>query len=453
MARTMLQIIALACTQAGKEVITGTGDGGDTNTLTDADVLKIYPDARLNGMYLYTDGASTPAEHVISSNDASAGSADFFPALGSGDYSGDTFHILPYPRQTIIDAIHSAIVELYERDLLVREFQYNGIIGGSMIFNGAFEAWDISPAVPTGWTLASASVIPASPLDLAGNTWPHRGGVQFTSAATGTLRTSDLLSDNYMLDFLDKKVRVKALVRAGDSGMLKVGLKTNRAATDNYSSSNGSTDIAEILDTGLVTPDAGEINTVEIHFTDLGSDVGAVHYVWTESDELTVKDYQWPVVHAPKIDAIWECPSPIYSGETTLEPFHAIGGRWVKREDWKLMTHTQVGGNSLDTSNSGRSFGTLRFANPLKQATRYVAECRGPLQLTSGDSDEIEVGRPESYLIANIAAMKLIRDQLPRMSGFAREAASTQIQDLGMDTARMLSGFTSNASVDMPRVL
>ena len=149
--RTLEQLIILTARQTGFPVVDDAfNSSGNTTTTGVADNLKIYPDNTFIGQHLYLNsGSPTITAHLVKAFTQSSGTLEWYTALGAAPDSIQ-FLILPFARNTVVDAIVDTVNRLHDEGSLVRQIVSTGLVSGSPLYNAGWDYWT-SSSVVDGW--------------------------------------------------------------------------------------------------------------------------------------------------------------------------------------------------------------------------------------------------------------------------------------------------------------
>lgn len=107
MARTLDQLVIDIARRFGS-ARSSTATGGTTTTLVDTTLIQ--PDNFWNNYFLrMTGGSQSGKEALITGYAQSTKTVAFDPAMSGAVANGDTYQILPQPRQDFVDAIYEAV--------------------------------------------------------------------------------------------------------------------------------------------------------------------------------------------------------------------------------------------------------------------------------------------------------------------------------------------------------
>ena len=420
MARTYTQIRQLTAQQTGMFFTTGTADssGGATTVLRDG-ALTRYGDDRLNGHHLLlTSGSPTYSELFIRDFFQSDGDAIFRPEL-VGAPDSLTYEVLPFSGTDFLEAIQTAVLELYDRGFLSRHFWMRGR-GGSPRYNADFSSWSSSTAID-GWTASTSSVA------------RERASENLSMSETSArLHTAigyvglDAKWQRYLLDYKGNSITLYCWVKTSAGSNARLNLYT---VSNNYSSYHGGGGDWELLH---VTVDTNETDTAfqpRLHIDTTSA--AYFNMPWVKCAGLKVREYPFPISLMP------DGPYEILETAMGIEENEFASGRGLgtirqagksrPMVDYRLVKHhdenttTQVGTLDFGQSRTAPADGRLmwlRGDGPLTVPTSVLS------------TDNLEVTESEGLLLATFAAVRLLERAMAGAPSSSRNTYAARLQRL-----------------------
>ena len=430
MARTRTQLRQMTIDQLGVPQITGTAEssGSGASTLMDKD-LQRFGDNDLIGAWLYlSSGSPTYKDVRITDNVQSTGVVTFRPSQVSGAPDSLTYEILPYESSAIHTAINEAMDELYDAGVLVRNIWIDHWLTGSPIYNSTFGYWTSASAVD-GWTVGTTSVSRRS--SSSDHVVPGQNAVRL--AAEGTLTLDDKYAQ-FLQDLAGDSVKLHAWVRTGSSTNSRAQLLVDGSvvASTDYHSGDGQWELVS-GDAYSIADGATKI-TVRLHNNAAATgDFGAV---WLDGG-TSVREYPFPIGLAP-------------SGPDSISSYYVNvdTGNKVSTTNPTRLTSTRFGFNQYRYSTD--EIGVIELQSRTREGRVLRMPTSVPLTLPTTDSDNIEVTRMDSLLIAKMAAAKLlIKDMMHGPASF-RERAQGRAGILMQEVSQLAEGRGAGAADTAP---
>ena len=230
------------------------------------------------------------------------------------------------------------------------------------------------------------------------------------STATGTL-TLDATYRQYLQDFRGYTVQLRAWAKTSGASTIRAQLMVDGAVvvSTDYHGGGGQWDLIS-----LATPYAIAVGTSEIGIRlDYGSaantaDVGAV---WLEGGP-TIREYPFPSGLAP------DGPLEVHMAPISIDPTNAVTDTrptsFRSLRGWEMYTYNAEAGAT--------EVGVLVLRDGgVSDGWRLWMPVDGPLTLPTADTGSVELSLRDSFLIAKLAAAKLVERDLASITGPQRE--------------------------------
>lgn len=413
--RTLLQLISLTNKQTGIEVVDATfNSSGNTTTSGQVTALVNRADNEFIGRHIYIDGGSpTIREHRIKDFSRSDGELTWRAAIGAAPDDLD-FLILPFSRTATVDAIVDAILLLHDEGALIRPLVSWGMVGGSPLYNAGWDYWTGANAVD-GWAANGSGTVERE--RASGNIWSGPQSLKLSTTADYVALSEPW--KRFLEDFKGEAVRLLCPVLASNASHARINLYTG---SDNYSSYHSGGGIWEILDTGdiSVSNNAGDLEPRLYN-----DSTNAVYFgrPWIRSGRA-VRNYPFPAQLFTRIESVRRTKGTIHPDGDNRSAARHLGSLPLAHDYEELFYRDEA---------TSTEMAQLQFTKPIAQEQVIVVEGSGPLAVPSSDSDEVEVDQTESYLIASLAAAKLLEDKAstvaePTATSFRRKASSLRQQ-------------------------
>ena len=433
MARTRTQLRQMVIDQLEVPKITGTagGSGSGTSTMRDND-LERFGDNDLIGAWLYfSSGSPTHKDVRITDNVQSTGIVTFRPTLAAAP-DLLTYEILPYESAAIHTAINEAMDELYDSSSLVRNIWLNHWLTGSPIYNSTFEYWTSATAVD-GWSVSSSDSV--SRLSYSSDhIVPSQNAVRLDADSGGSTLTLDDKYAQFLQDLSGDSVTLRAWVRTGTGSNSRANLLVDGSvvASTDYHSGDGQWELVSA--DGYSVADTATKITVQLQNSlTTSGDFGAV---WLEGG-TRIREYPFPIGLAPN------GPDAVYSYHISVDE-----GNKVSTVNARRMNGVRYSFNKYKYSTDELGVlelqGTPRSGQVLRMPTSV------PLTLPSADSDNIEVNRVDSLLIAKMAAGKLLIKDMMHGPATFRQRASERANILLQEVRQLAEGRGATSANAVP---
>ena len=430
MARTRTQLRQLVAQQFMPTLITGTSGTGTTTTLVDLPDLGQFQDDVLIGAWVYVSGGSPNFRDLrIQDSVQSTGTATFIPALSAAP-DALAYEILPYSATGIHQALDEAILEAYDRGILVRPVWLNHWVVDSPIYNSTFDYWPTTTTID-GWTV-SGSTIAQRLYTSDPRTVPGEYAVRLTT--TGTL-TLDTKFRRFLDDFGGYTVTLYGWARTAAASAARFQLLEEGTVTASTGFHSGGSNW-ELLSVSRAIP-AGivEIYPRIDHTGATAADYGAV---WMTGGPRC-REYPFPMTLAPDgPEAIYVSPVNIDTGNavTTTRPRFS---RPISR--WEFIKYRQ-GSDDL---------GMIRLLGNLPSSGhRLWMPTNLPPTLPTADTDNVEITLQDSYIIAKMAAIKLLKKNPWGGALATSRKARERVAELESEVEELSKGRGSAASQVAP---
>ena len=397
MSRTYTQLFSMIGRQFGHPwPVTGTADtGGSTTVLRDAQ-LKLYPDDWFNGAWIYlTSGSPTFTELLCTDFDGTTnGDLTLKPTLGAAPDTL-TYSILPFSQTEILRSLTDALLELYDRGLLVRQFSIR-MMGGSPLYNADWSYWT-SSTTPDGWARAGTGTIARE------RNSAHIGSTE-TSLQLSTTADYVALSHpwkRFLWDMKGTTVTFYCPVKTSTASIARLNLYNG---SNNYSATHGGTGDWEML-------------SVEVTVADTATDLEPRLY----NDGTAAVYFGMPFVLGGRSISEYPFPSALMPGgpdevrrmEAGIRKDHIASGRGLMnlREFGRQRALSDFGFARHHDEATTTDLGILDFSigrpGPAN-GQLLLAKGTGPLTVPSAMTDNLEISESESLLLATLAALKVL---------------------------------------------
>ncbi len=389
--RTRTQIRQLVAQQIDPGLFeAGTADsGGSTTTLVDANLTRFH-DNQLIGAWVYLSSGASFTDLLITDSTQSSGTVTFQPALSAAP---DTlnYEVLPFSATVIHRAIDEALLELYDRGVLVRRFWVHHWLTGSPIYNAAFDYWSDDNTLD-GWlqtgTVTRLQAIADPDIVVPGNVAARLG--------IGASITLNLPYRAFLSDLAGASVVLRALIRATGADF--------RASIEANGSSVGSTPDAtgngqwELVEKTLTIGRSAMNIAVKVS----GSVQGDVGAVWVSGGPLFY-EYPFPVDLAPDgPDEVFIQPVMVNPTDKTVR----TGGPH-RPVEYDFYVYREPA-----SPTESKQIGVIRLKQAVPDGYRLWIPVTGPLRLPTADTDVVEVGHHDSLIIAKIAAALILEREM-----------------------------------------
>jgi len=428
-ARTRTQLRQMVIDQLEVPKITGTagGSGSSTSTMRDND-LERFGDNDLIGAWLYfSSGSPTHTDVRITDNVQSTGIVTYRPTQAAAP-DLLTYEILPYESAAIHTAINEAMDELYDSSTLVRNIWLNHWLTGSPVYNSSFEYWSSASTVD-GWTVATTTVSRRN--YATDHVVPGQNSARL--AAVGTLTLDDKYAQ-FLQDLSGDNLTLRAWVRTGTGSNSRANLLVDGSvvASTDYHSGDGQWELVSADGYGV----ADTATKIGIQLQNSQAATGDFGAVWLEGG-TRIREYPFPIGLAPN------GPDAVYSYHISVDE-----GNKVSTVNARRMNGVRYSFNKYKYSTDELGVlelqGTPRSGQVLRMPTSV------PLTLPSADSDNIEVNRVDSLLIAKMAASKLLLKDMMHGPATFRARASERAGILMQEVRQLAEGRGATASNAVP---
>ena len=433
MARTRTQLRKMVVDQLEVPKITGTagGSGSSTSTLRDND-LERFGDNDLIGAWLYlSSGSPTHKDVRITDNVQSTGIVTFRPTQAAAP-DLLTYEILPYESAAIHTSINEAMDELYDSSTLVRNIWLNHWLTGSPVYNSGFEYWSSASTVD-GWTVGTTTVSRRN--YATDHVVPGQNAARL--AAAGTLTLDDKYAQ-FLQDLSGDSVTLRAWVRSSTGSNSRAQLLINGktdshvVTSTDYHSGDGKWELVSA--DGYSVADTATQVTVRLQNSLAATgDFGAV---WLEGG-TGIREYPFPIGLAPN------GPDAVYSYRVAVDE-----GNKVSTVNARRMSGVRYSFNKYKYSTDELGVLELQSTPSGGQVLRMPTSV--PLTLPSADTDNIEVNRVDSLLIAKMAASKLLLKDMMHGPATFRQRASERAGILMQEVRQLAEGRGATASDAVP---
>ena len=436
MARTRTQLRQMVVDQLEVPQITGTAEssGNSTSTLKDND-LQRFGDNDLIGAWLFlTSGSPTYNDVRITDNVQSTGVATFRPTQAAAPNSL-TYEILPYESSAIHTALNESMDELYDAGTLVRNVWLEHWLTGSPIYNATFEYWtDADSSIPpvdtvNGWTVGTTTVSRRS--YSSDHVVPGHNAARL--AAAGTLTLDDKYAQ-FLQDLAGDSVTLRAWVRTGSSTNSRGQLLVDGSVvvSTDYHSGDGQWELVS-ADGYSISSSATKITVRLQNSAAASGDFGAV---WLEGG-TQIREYPFPIGLAP-------------NGPDSVHGYHISvdEGNKVSTTNPRRMSSIRYSFNKYRYSTD--ELGVLELQSTPARNLVLTMPTSVPLTLPTADTDNVEVTRGDSLLVAKMAAARLlIKDMYHGPESFRRRAAERS-SILMQEVTQLSRGRGATASDAVP---
>ena len=435
MARTRIQLRQMVVDQLEVPLITGTSSdtSGSASTLADG-ALSRFGDNDLIGAWLHIT-SGTPTYRDVRITDSAQTSASgkgiitFRPTQNSSSMTAnEDYEILPYESSAIHTAIDESLDELYDGGVLVRNLWIEHWLTGSPIYNSTFEYWTSTSAVD-GWTVANTSVSRRS--YSSDHIVPGQNAVRLAGA--GTLTLDDKYAQ-FLQDLSGDSVTLRAWVRTSQGTNSRVNLlvEGSAVASTDYHSGDGQWELVSA--DGYSVADTATKITVQLHNNEAATgDFGAV---WLEGG-TQIREYPFPIGLAP-------------NGPDSVHGYHISvdEGNKVSTTNPRRMSSIRYSFNKYRYSTD--ELGVLELQSTPARNLVLRMPTSVPLTLPTADTDNVEVTRGDSLLVAKMAAARLlIKDMYHGPESFRRRAAERS-SILMQEVTQLSRGRGATASDAVP---
>lgn len=422
--RTALQIIILTNQQTGLEVIDGTFNGsGNTTTTGQVTALQNRPDASFIGRHLYIDGGSpTIREHVLKNSTQSSGELTWYAALGAAPDSLD-FLVLPFSRTDTLNAIVDTVLTLHDEGALVRPVMSWGMVGGSPLYNAGWDYWTGTNTVD-GWAKNGTGTVERE--RASANIWSGPQSLKLSTVADYVALGEPW--KRYLEDFKGETVRMFCPVKASNASHARINLYTG---SDNYSSYHTGGGGWEILDTGNI---AVSNTATDLEPRLYNDSTNAVYFgrPWFVSG-VSIRDYPFPAALFTRINTVRRTTGTIHPDGDNRSVARHFGSMPLIHDYEELFYRDEA---------TSTEVATLHFAKPPVSESVIVLDGSGPLAIPASDTAQVEIDQTESYLIASLAAARLLEDRAPKVGEPLATSYRRKAGDLRQRAEQLKRGYS-----------
>lgn len=419
MGRTRTQLRTATARELGLPFVSGTATANTNTTVTHVNNFGRYSDDELIGMYLYLS-AATPVTRRITDNVQSSGVVTFIPSATS-----DTgYELLPFPAESIHEAIDNALMMLYDEGILVRKVKLMGVTG-SPIYNGFPEYWTSSSALH-GWTAATFTLTRRS----GGNYGWVSETVCDISASTGTLLL-DAVWARFLADLAKSSISLYGWLTVSNANHTRLQIIQDDGTLNSttYHSGDGEWEMVYVESVNL--PDTDTQWSVRVQ-NSLGNVSPTYGGMWITGG-FTPSLHPLPIAllpHGPTTVRIGPLATdtPNTRANVMLQNAQSVHG-W----DW-VMWHDEAADDET---------GCLLWRQKPAAGRLMLIEGDAPFTLPTADAGVVELNQIEGLLVAKTAALILLQNNV--VTGDARWAQ--RIAMLQRDIERLAKGAGRSADV------
>lgn len=423
MSRTRTQVRQAVARELGFDVYTtGTADsGGTTTTLVDGPLGLREDDYYIGASIYLTSGTPTYAELMVTDSVQSTGTATFRPALGAAP-DALTYEMLPFPATQIHNAIQDTLNELYQKDILSRQFYLRGIVTGSPAYNAGFDYWDAgTSSIPHGYEFVSGSTV-AKETSIVGISDQN---MKLTSSI---VRPTQIFR-RFFYEFIGQTVTLRCWVYTTAASNARIAVSYVDAGSTTTTNSSYHTGAAgwELLEVSIAVPSTAE--DIQPRF-DSGATAGYFSD-WSARGSTIPMEYPFPVAMMPYGPTLVQYT---LSSEVDASP--------NLRQQARLKSATPMFDWHQDETLDRRT-GWIMFTNGQPPVGhRLYIQGRGPLTFPSTDGGYIEVTAHEESIVAKMTAAKILEQSMDRMQEPQRTRAAQRIGMLSNSVAQSISSQT-----------
>jgi hypothetical protein len=439
MARSRQELRQLTVEQLGLPFISGTADssGGSTTTIKDTpDLSQLRDDALLGSWVFISDGTPSFRNLQITGSVQATGVATFIPALSAAPNSR-AYEILPFSAVAVHQAIESALTQLFDMGLLVREFITRSTVVGSPIYNSGFELWTDTSAVD-GWTGAGAGVVQTRERNNARIGGSEAAvGLKSASGSEGRLELNTPWK-RFLWDKKGSTLQFYCWVQSSASSQARIGISNGSSLTySDYHSGDGDWNLLNVEYTSS-SSDTDLIPSLVV------ADADTVSYFmdcWIEGGG-EVFEYPWPIAIAP------DGPSIVHFADQNPDRDNSLGilrqlGPYRAIVDWGFMKSHDL---SFPSSTSTQ-IGILQLPRNVAPGSRLRMQCTGPFTLPDSETEDMEVTLPESLMVAKMAAKILLERRMLSVPQSTRRLYQELMGQLVGDVVALSSGHGQSSDV------
>ena len=329
--------------------------------------------------------------------------------------------------------------ELYDTGDLVRNAWINHWIIGSPVYNSTFDYWDTATTVD-GWTKANGDSGTTTLARLAyssNHIVPSQFAVRLSGSAGGTLAL-DYKYQQFLQDLTGDSITIRAWVRTSEASNSRAQLWVDGSAvaSTDYHSGDGQWELVSATAYGV----SDSATRIGIKLENAKTDAGDFGAVWVEGG-TRIREYPFPIGFAP------DGPDSVLGYSVDINSSNKVSTIRARQ-----MRNIRYEFNRYKFSNDELGVLELRDTPHYEGVLRMPVSV--PLTLPTADTDNVEVSRMDSLLIAKLAAAKLLIKDMMNSPATHRQRAQERAGIL-MQEVRQLSegrGATTETAVTISPV-